>query len=215
MMVNWLSFYYASMRQTEPTVTRAPQQVDGQKKIAIGFPRLTKMDISVRSPRSCSKLWPLHPSTQKKLFKKKNPMLAGFWFQHLWLEAHCYVQIWHSLYGFGNPPPAPAPTSSPLRLTLQSSWGWFNLVTKVLLERGMDRSHTSSQCILPELITKNPKKNCFCVPSPTTYLTYYTTHAAGRQERGLGMDDGSTSHSANCKLSLSLSLQSVNLTERK
>jgi hypothetical protein len=29
---------------------------------------------------------------------------------------------------------------------------------------------------------------------------------AGRHERGLGMDDGSTSHSANCKLSLFLSL---------
>jgi hypothetical protein len=98
-------------------------------------------------------------------------------------------------------------------------------VTKVLLERGMDRSHKSSlsHCILPELITKNPKKNCLCVPSPTTYsLTYYTTHAgvrqAGRHERGLGMDDGSTSHSANCNslsLSLSLCVQSVNLTERK
>jgi len=91
-------------------------------------------------------------------------------------------------------------------------------VTKVLLERGMDRSHKSSLSLTAfcqKLITKNPKKNCLCVPSPTTYsLKYYTTHAgvrqagrqAGRHERGLGMDDGSTSHSANCKLSLFLSL---------
>jgi hypothetical protein len=137
-------------------------------------------------------------------------MLAGFWFQHLWLEAHCHVQIWHSLYGFGNPPPPPFPSpASPWHFRVAEVDS--TSVTKVLLERGMDRSHKSSQCILPELITKNPKKNCLCVPSPTTclltcLLCYSCSSQAGRQERGLGMDDGSTSHSANCKaLSLSLS----------
>jgi hypothetical protein len=45
-------------------------------------------------------------------------MLAGFWFQHLWLEAHTAIMYRFdtSLYGFGNPPPD---TPEYLRLILQ------------------------------------------------------------------------------------------------
>jgi hypothetical protein len=132
------------------------------------------------------------------------------------------------LYGFGKPhPPPPLPSSCHSRVAEVDSTS----VTKVLLERGMDRSHKSSLSLTAfcqKLITKNPKKNCLCVPSPTTYsLKYYTTHAGVRQAgRQAGMRGVwgwmmaalltlPTASSLSFSLSLSLCVQSVNLTERK
>jgi hypothetical protein len=158
MMVNWLSFYYASMGQTEPTVTRAPQEVDGQKKNCHWIPilRLTKMVSSVRSPRSCFS-GPLHPSTHKNLFKKNklNPSWQVFWFQHLSGLKHTAMYRFDTVC-MGSKPRSPSSWHSRVAEVDSTS------VTKVLLERGMDRSHKSSQCILPELITKKPTKRIAC-----------------------------------------------------